>query len=97
MNAEERAAIERRIAMSGMTTSAFLRRAALGAPIRSVLDQEAVPVLARVNADLSRLGNLLKVCLGEGADSRHGDIPHLLREIQRTQSVLRAAAKAVKA
>ena len=64
----ERARIEQRAKIAGLSLSAFLRAAGLNQPIRSVLDHDAVRELAKVNGDQGRLGGLLKMSLtGEGA------------------------------
>lgn len=59
----ERERIEARAQLAGLSVSAYLRAAGLGAPIRSVLDAERVLDLAKVNADQGRLGGLLKLWL----------------------------------
>ena len=48
--------IEARAQLAGLSVSAYLRAAGLGAPIRSVLDSERVLDLVKVNADQGRLG-----------------------------------------
>jgi hypothetical protein len=64
---EERAAIDRAADRLGMSTSAYLRSLGLGYRPVSHLDDEAAQRLERVNADLSRLGNLLKLWLSDDA------------------------------
>ena len=59
----ERERIEARAQLAGLSVSAYLRAAGLGAPIRSVLDSERVLDLVKVNADQGRLGGLLKLWL----------------------------------
>jgi hypothetical protein len=59
----ERARIEERARIAGLSVSAFLRAAGLNQPIRSVLDQDAVRELAKVNGDQGRLGGLFKLWL----------------------------------
>ena len=87
---DERARIEQRAAAAGLSVSAFLRAAGLHQPIRSVLDHEAVIVLAKVNADQGRLGGLLKLWLsgeaGEGVFAT--DIRQLLDRIGAAQAKL---------
>jgi len=61
--AEEEAAIKEQAAKSGLSVSAYLRKIGLGYPINSALDYQAVETLAKVNADLGRLGGLLKMWL----------------------------------
>jgi hypothetical protein len=46
-----------------MSTSAYLRQVGLGMPIKSILDQNSIVDLAKVNADQGRLCGLLKLWL----------------------------------
>jgi hypothetical protein len=64
---EERAAIDSAADRLGMSTSAYLRSLGLGYQPIGHLDKEASEHLVRVNADLSRLGNLLKLWLSDDA------------------------------
>jgi hypothetical protein len=63
----EQAAIDGAAKHLGMSTSAYLRSLGLGYQPVGRLDQEAAEHLVRVNADLSRLGNLLKLWLSDDA------------------------------
>jgi hypothetical protein len=67
VSAEERAAIDGAADRLGMSTSAYLRSLGLGYQPIGHLDKEAAEHLVRVNADLSRLGNLLKLWLSDDA------------------------------
>src|ERR1035441_8008513 len=73
---EERGQIEIRAKSTGLSLSAFLRAAGLSLRPKSVYDLEAVDQLAKVGADLGRLGGLLKLWLapkkGKGARGREG-------------------------
>ena len=64
---EEGAAIDASADRLGMSTSAYLRSLGLGYQPIGHLDKEASEHLVRVNADLSRLGNLLKLWLSDDA------------------------------
>ncbi len=85
---QERAEIEGRAMSTGLSLSAFLRAAGLSLRPKSVYDLEAVEQLAKVGADLGRLGGLLKLWLatrkGEGASAR--DVDQLLGEIRAMQT-----------
>lgn len=59
----ERATIEANASMTGKSVSAFLRAVGIGMVPQSRVDQQAVKDLLRVNADLGRLGGLLKALL----------------------------------
>ena len=63
----EQAAIDGAAKRLGMSTSAYLRALGLGYQPIGHLDKEAAERLDRVNADLSRLGNLLKLWLSDDA------------------------------
>ena len=89
---EERLAIETKAQAAGLSVSAYLRAAALGARLKSVHDHKAMLALLQLNADQGRLGGLLKLWLtsraGEGAGP--GDVRRLLRDIETLQIELRA-------
>jgi hypothetical protein len=67
VSAEERAAIYGAAKRLGLSTSAYLRSLGLGYQPIGHLDKEAAERLDKVNADLSRLGNLLKLWLSDDA------------------------------
>jgi hypothetical protein len=50
-----------------ISVSKFVRQVCLGNEPKSKVDQEAVLALLRVNQDLSRLGNLFKLAVDQGA------------------------------
>lgn len=87
----ERAEIERRAALAGMSLSAYLRTAGLNHPIRSVLDYQAALELAKVSGDLGRLGGLLKQWLAEprGSAALDADLKQALRETRALQDRIR--------
>lgn len=60
---EERALIEENAKQHGLSASSFLRNVGLGVKVSGVLDQDAIGELAKINADLGRLGGLLKMWL----------------------------------
>ena len=90
VSASERARIEERAKIAGLSVSAFLRAAGLNQPIRSVLDHDAIRELAKVNSDQGRLGGLLKLWLmergGQGAPAI--DVRRLLDRIGEIQAQL---------
>jgi hypothetical protein len=90
VSATERARIEQRAKIAGLSVSAYLRAAGLNQPIRSVLDHDAVRELAKVNGDQGRLGGLLKLWLmqrgGEGAPAV--EIRRVLDRITEIQTQL---------
>lgn len=95
----ERQAIEENAHRSGLSVSRFLRVVGIGTPVRSMADQRAVKTLARTNADLGRLGGLLKILLtnDERFDGLSGQKLQeitlaTLKEIQDNQAKLRSIA-----
>jgi hypothetical protein len=89
---EERLAIEGKAQAAGLTVSAYLRNAALSLPIRSTADQAAFLGLLKVNADLGRLGGLLKLWLSTkpGYGAKAVDVRRLLQDIEKTQTRMKA-------
>ncbi len=47
-----------------------LRRCLAGAPLKSTVDAQALTEVARVHADLNRIGGLLKLAIREGVSDR---------------------------
>jgi len=90
VSAEDRARIEERARVAGLSVAAYLRVSGLGHPIRSVLDYDAVRDLAKLNGDQSRLGGLLKLWLEEGPGCRAHelDVRRLLERIDELQACL---------
>jgi hypothetical protein len=60
---QEKAAIAEMASTTGNSTSAYLRKVGLGYEVRSILDFGRAQDLVKVNADLGRLGGLLKLWL----------------------------------
>jgi hypothetical protein len=77
---EEKAEIESLANQAGLSTSAYLRTLGLGYAPKSIVDNQQVMELARINGDLGRLGGLLKLWLTNDA-----------RTIQFGENVIRAA------
>jgi hypothetical protein len=50
---------------SGLSVAGFVRRVAMGYQVDSIVDIKQVNELSRVNADLGRLGGLLKLWLAK--------------------------------
>ena len=71
VDAGERAQIKARAAATGLSVSGYLRAAALGHRVQSVMDHKVVGDLVKVAGDQGRLGGLLKLWLvdqpGKGA------------------------------
>lgn len=80
---EEIVASSKRAALS---LSEYVRRVCLGNRIPSREDQQARRELLKINADLGRLGGLLKQALVQG---RKEEILSLLHKIDQTQNLLK--------
>lgn len=72
---------------AGLSMSEFIRRVCLGQVIESKVDSKAVLDLLKVNADLGRLGGLLKLWLTE-PDRNAADVRKLLHEIMEAKDTL---------
>jgi Mobilization protein NikA len=77
---------------TGMTASAFLRAAAVGLPVRSVLDLEAIETMATINREQGRLVDLL----GQLDNTVGPNAEQLLTQIEIVQAELVRAAKRVR-
>ena len=89
---EEEVRIKQYAAQAGLSVSAYLRATGMGSPLKSKIDLERVAQLAQNNADLGRLGGLLKWWLS--GDSRaSGFTPNtvraLLKKIEQNQEAMR--------
>ena len=78
---------------AGLSLSTFCKRVCIGIPVPSMEHQQAVKDILKANADLGRLGGLLKLALAEGGDKIA--LPRLLREIEAGQNALKAAARKI--
>lgn len=89
---EEKAKIQENAEASGLSVASFIRKVAMGYQVESIVDIKQVIELSRVNADLGRLGGLLKLWLAN--DPRTVDfspklIKALLAKIESTRQELR--------
>lgn len=88
---DEEMRIKANAACAGLSVAEYLRRVSLGYQIQSVLDKDYVLTLAKINADMGRLGGLLKWWLIQDKRVAHFDhrtIKALLARIQTTQDAL---------
>lgn len=75
-----------------MSVSSYVKTICLGHTVKSAVDKSAVLDLAKVSADLGRLGGLLKLALSEKAiDRLRGH--SLLDDITRTRRLLEDKVK----
>ena len=78
---------------AGLSLSTFCKRVCLGTPVPGLEHRQAVKDILKANADLGRLGGLLKLALSEEGDKIA--LSKLLREIDAGQSALKAAARKI--
>lgn len=84
----EETQIKANAVQAGLTVAEYLRRISLGYPLQSAIDKDHIIQLAKINADLGRLGGLLKLWLTQDkrvAHFDHATIMALLRNIRGLQ------------
>lgn len=88
---EEKEAIEFHAKSAGMSVAKYLREIGQSYRLHSIVDYEKVADLAKINADLGRLGGLLKWWLTDDERTAHfGEqtILALLDRIENTRLIL---------
>ncbi len=81
---------------AGLSVSTFVKRICLAQTVRSIVDHQAVLVLAKANADMGRLGGLFKMFLSEGRAGQHADeLRAVFRSIETTKDQLARDYEAV--
>jgi hypothetical protein len=90
---EEYSQIQESASRAGVSLSTFCKRVCIGIPVPSMEHRLAVKDILKANADLGRLGGLLKRALSEGGDKIA--LSRLLREIDEGQSALKAVARKI--
>lgn len=78
---------------AGLSLSRFVARVSLGYQVAGLENQQARRELLKINADLGRLGGLLKQALAQGADK--SSISKLLGQIDQRQLELKEAVKRI--
>lgn len=90
---DEEQQIKANAAKTGLSLAEYLRRLGLGFEPRSLLDEQHILTLAQINADLGRLGGLLKLWLTNEArweEVKPLTIRTLLHRIEQTQRAMLA-------
>lgn len=102
VTAEEKAGITEMARTTGNSTSAYLRKVGLGYEVRSILDYGRAQELVKVNADLGRLGGLIKLWLTNDRRLAHYSQDELRRvllsildKIDGNQTAMRELIKVV--
>lgn len=92
---DEKEQIQANARAVGLSVSTFLLRVGAGYEVKSTLDSKLVAELAKVNADLGRLGGLLKLWLTDdkklavaGSVWSQGTVRALLKRLEDTQAAM---------
>ncbi|HAU1397623.1 TPA: conjugal transfer transcriptional regulator TraJ [Legionella pneumophila] len=88
---EEEQIIKDNAAHAGLATAVYLRRLALGFKLTSSVDKQHIIELSKINADLGRLGGLLKLWLTNDERLAHIEpktINLVLERIKTTQDAM---------
>lgn len=88
---EEEEGIKENAEKAGLSIAEYLRRLGLGFPVKSKIDEQNILELVKINADLGRLGGLLKLWLGNDKRTANFNIETirtLLKKIESTQATL---------
>jgi hypothetical protein len=96
--ASEREAIEANAKKAGLSVARYLREVGQGYQVQGVMDYHYVRDLLKVNADLGRLGGLLKLWLTDDertARFGEGTILALLGRIDATREEMSALVRSV--
>lgn len=98
----EKAGIEEVARTTGNSASGYLRKVGLGYEVRSILDFALAQDLVKVNADLGRLGGLLKLWLASDKRLEGYSQPELRRlvlallvKVEANQEEMRSILKTV--
>jgi hypothetical protein len=95
---EEAQAIKTQAQSAGLPVAAYLRNVGLGIEVKSVLDYQRIEELARINADLGRLGGLLKLWLTNDERLRQvkaRELRAVLNMIEANQETMRTIMRTV--
>ncbi|MCU1533290.1 MAG: traJ [Arthrobacter sp.] len=95
---DEEAQIKELAASTGLSVASYLRNVGMGYQARSILDNQRVEELARINGDLGRLGGLLKLWLIDDVRTRHfggATLLAVLSKIEDTQDRMQEVMKEV--
>ena len=92
----EKAAIAEKAAAHSMSISRYLRALGLALPIQSTVDQRAMLDLLKINADLGRLGGLIKMWLTSNESSQSACAQVTQIKLDRTLNEISALQKKMK-
>ena len=92
----EKAAIAEKAAAHSMSISRYLRALGLALPIQSTVDQRAMLDLLKINADLGRLGGVVKMWLTSNESSQSACAQVTQIKLDRTLNEIGALQKKMK-
>ena len=89
---------------SGLSISRYLSQCGTRRKVTSKVDQQAIDNLIKINADLARLGNLMKFTVTEFSDETNNEAAksliakahNTMREAREVQEVLKAKVRELK-
>jgi len=88
---DEEIEIKANAARAGLSIAEYLRRLGLGYQLTTTIDQQSILELSKINADLGRLGGLLKLWLSNDERLTHigpQTMTILLERIKATQAAM---------
>lgn len=88
---EEESIIKSHAQEAGLSIAEYLRRTSMKRVVRSTIDKDSILELSKINADLGRLGGLLKLWLSDDSRVAHFSpetIRTLLRRLSGAQQVM---------
>ncbi|MCC6921748.1 MAG: conjugal transfer transcriptional regulator TraJ [Nitrosomonas sp.] len=88
---EEERVIKAKACEAGLAVAEYLRNLGLGYTVPSIIDNRQVDALLKINADLGRLGGLIKLWLTNDERTKYigkSQLYMTLGTIQETQSVM---------
>jgi hypothetical protein len=89
----EKAEIGKKAAAHSLSASAYLRRLGLALPVESTVDQTAVLELVKINADLGRLGGLIKMWLTSNESFQSGSAFAMQQKLNGVLNEVRSLQK----
>lgn len=95
LTAEEYDQVKALASQAGLSVSTYMKRVSLGQQVKSLTDQRALLAVMKANADLGRLGGLLKLALTDRERGGHVDYRRTLRQIEKSQAEVVAACREV--
>jgi hypothetical protein len=90
---EEKTVIAGKASAHSMSASAYLRALGLELPMHSTIDHRAVLDLVKINADLGRLGGLIKMWLTSNDSWESSSAQAIQRKLDVTLNEIRALQK----